>query len=250
MSRQIPIITRVEFFDTSYEPSRARVAARNFSSLTYRKSGKVSVSSGEDIIVSCADTLTLVPRECDYYTEIIEGGEMTVLHYYTLDEGEDLVDKPMLIIPTHKEAFLNLFSRALRHSRSGNECACMADAYRLFSEIENELSSKGARPSPLMMSVKQYADENITDPELRISYLAQLHKSSEAYFRREFKKYYRESPIEYIKRRRIELACNLLHTELYSVAEVATRSGFDSVSYFSSEFKRALGCSPTEYRNT
>jgi len=39
--------------------------------------------------------------------------------------------------------------------------------------------------------------------------------------------------------------------ELYSVAEVATRSGFDSVSYFSSEFKRALPAGsfdPTEKR--
>ena len=37
MNEQIPIITKVKFFDTSYEPMKANVSARNFSSLTYRK---------------------------------------------------------------------------------------------------------------------------------------------------------------------------------------------------------------------
>ena len=50
--------------------------------------------------------------------------------------------------------------------------------------------------------VKEYIDQNFISPELRISTLSKLYKTSETYFRREFKKYYGESPIEYIKRRR------------------------------------------------
>ena len=249
MNQQIPIITKVEFFDTSYKPIKANVSARNFSSLTYRRSGRVLISCKETEFISEADSLTFVPAGCDYFTEIIECGEMIILHYQIAEESKDFFDKPTLIRPINKDRFSDIFSKALSHSLAGNECACMSDAYRLFSEIFKETHLQGITASPSIVIIKQYMDENFTSPELRISDLAELHKTSEAYFRREFKKYYGESPIEYIKRRRIELACHLLCTELYSITDVASRAGFDSVSYFSSEFKRYMGCSPKEYKS-
>ena len=98
-----------------------------------------------------------------------------------------------------------------------------------------------------MKDVKNYIDENLCDPTLRVSALAEIFGTSEVYFRREFNKYYGATPVEYIKKQRIEHACRLLRTQLYTIAEVATRSGFDSISYFSSEFHKAMGCSPREY---
>ena len=249
MNEQIPIITKVKFFDTSYEPMKANVSARNFSSLTYRKSGRVFIESEKNEFISDADTLTFMPAGCDYSTEILEGGKMIILHYQIAEGSKDFFDKPTLIRPINKDRFSDVFSKALSHSIVENECACMSDAYRLFSEIFKENHLRGIRPSPSLVIIKQYMDENFTSPELRISDLAKLHKTSETYFRREFKKYYAESPLEYIKRRRIEIACHLLCTELYSITDVASRSGFDSVSYFSFEFKRYMGCSPKEYRN-
>lgn len=249
MNQQIPIITKVKFFDTSYKPMKANVSARNFSSLTYRKSGKVFIASQKSKFVSEPDTLTFVPAGCDYSTEILEGGEMIILHYQIAEGSQDFFDEPTAIYPIERSGFLDIFSRALSHSTVGNECACMSDAYRLFAEIFKETCLRKNRPSPRIVKVKRYMDENFTSPDLRISNLATLHKTSEAYFRREFKKYYGESPLEYIKRRRIEMACHLLRTELYSITDVASRSGFDNVSYFSLEFKRYLGCSPKGYRH-
>ena len=249
MNQPIPIITKVHFFDTTYKPMKANVSARNFSSLTYRKSGKVFIKSSKSKFISDADTLTFVPAGCNYSTEILESGEMIILHYRIAEGCEDFFDKPTQIHPIDKNRFLDLFSQALSHSVVSNECACMSDAYRLFSEIFKETHLHRNCPPPRLVSVKGYMDEHFTSPDLRISTLASLHKTSEAYFRREFKKHYGESPIEYIKRRRIEIACHLLCTELYSITDVASRSGFDNASYFSLEFKRHMGCSPKEYRS-
>ena len=249
MNRQIPVITKVQFFDTSYVKSRAKVSARNFSSLTYRKSGKVFISSSKNEFISEADTLTFVPAGCNYSTEIPEGGEMIILHYQITEDRPDFFDRPTLIQPINKDRFFGIFSQAISHSIVGDECACISDAYRLFSEIFKEAASQDMHPSPSIAAIKKYIDEHFTSPELRITSLAELHKTSEAYFRREFKKYYGESPLEYIKRRRVEMACNLLRTELYSITDVASLSGFDSISYFSLEFKRYMGCSPRAYRN-
>lgn len=249
MDRSIPIITKVEFFETSYEPIKANVSARNFSSLTYRKSGRVFISSEESEFVSDEDTITFMPAGCDYFTEILDGGEMMILHYRISEGSCDLFDKPMRINPINKDRFIDIFTRALSHSVVENEFACLSDAYGLFSEIYKETNLHGIRPSPSLVMIKRYIDENFTSSELRISDLAERHKTSEVYFRREFKRYYGESPLEYIKRRRIERACHLLCTELYSITDIASRSGFDSISYFSSEFKRYMGCSPKEYRS-
>ncbi|MBR2353686.1 MAG: helix-turn-helix transcriptional regulator [Clostridia bacterium] len=249
MNQPIPIITKVEFFDTSYEPMKANVSARNFSSLTYRQSGRVFLASKAGELISEADTLTFMPSGFDYSTEILEGGKMIILHYQIAEGCKDFFDQPTLIRPINKDRFSDIFLKALSHSMVGNECACMSDAYRLFSEIFKENNLSGDKPSPRLAMIKQYMDQHFTSPELRISDLAKLHKTSEAYFRRTFKQYYGESPLEYIKRRRIELACRLLCTELYSITDVAVRAGFDNASYFSSEFKRMIGCSPKEYRD-
>lgn len=249
MNQQIPIITKVEFFDTSYEPMKANVSARNFSSLTYRQSGRVFIASSKGEFVSEPDTLTFMPAGVDYSTEILEGGKMIILHYQISGGSRDFFDNPTLITPENRDRFSDIFSKALSHSTTGNECACMSDAYRLFSEIYKETCLPKIPPSPRLAMIKQYIDENFASPELRISMLAELHKTSEVYFRREFKKHYGEPPLEYIKRRRIELACRLLCTDLYSTTDVAARCGFDNASYFSYEFKRLIGCSPKEYRN-
>ena len=249
MNKQIPIITKVQYFETTYTPIKASVSARNFSSLTYRKSGKVFISSKNSEFITEADTLTFVPANCDYYTEILEGGEMIILHYQIADGCKDFFDKPTKITPINKSKFFDIFSQAISHSIIGNECACMADSYRLFSEIYKETYLRERKPPQNLATIKQYIDQNFTSPELRISTLASKYQTSETYFRREFKKYYGESPIEYIKRRRIEMACHLLRTELYTITDVASRSGFESISYFSLEFKRYMGFSPSEYRN-
>lgn len=248
MNEKISILTKVEFFDASYKPMRANVSPRGFSSLSYRKSGRISIETGEVSFVSEPGTLTFVPRGRGYFTEIFEPGEMILLHFWTADSSPDIFDKPTLITPRDEDVFLNIFAKGIKHSLSGAGYSIMADAYKLLSELEKESVNLSFHPPQNMLKIKEYIDSNLDDTEIRISDLAERCGVSEVYFRREFKKYFAETPIEYVKRKRIELACNLLSTELYSITDVATRSGFDSISYFSSEFKRIVGVSPREYR--
>ncbi|HEX9370599.1 MAG TPA: ATP-binding protein [Roseiflexaceae bacterium] len=56
------------------------------------------------------------------------------------------------------------------------------------------------------------------------------------------------SPWEYLIRYRVLRAKELLRMTDYTVAEVATRVGFDTATYFSHIFHREVGCSPRAYR--
>lgn len=68
------------------------------------------------------------------------------------------------------------------------------------------------------------------------------------YLAREFRRHYRCTVGEYVRRLRIEAACrDLCDTDL-SLAEISAGAGFCDQSHFSRTFKRATGMTPTRYR--
>ena len=213
------------------------------------KSGKVLISKTDNEIVSTKNSLTFVPAGCAYNTRVLEAGEMYLLHFWLLEDGQNFLKFPKCITPPSADAFINLFERALRHEKKQDTYAVMADAYRLLSEAAPLFLEDIQAPNSKMIACKKYLDDHICDTDLRVSELAALYGCSEVYFRSEFRKCYRMSPLEYLKKRRMELACRLLQTQSYSITEVATHAGFDSISYFSAEFRRVMGCSPRRYQS-
>lgn len=249
MNDRIPIITNALFYRADAKKAeKRRVAARKFSSLSFRKSGEISIFATNASFVARKGELTFIPCGCAYETEVLSDSDLYILHFWQDENSPPAFPNPICIAPEREDTFLNLFERALRHSQSDNPYACMADAYRVLSEFYRLCHGETAPPNSAMLACKRYLDEHISDPEFRISQLASLYGCSEVYFRSEFRKCYHTSPIEYLKKCRLELACRLLQTQSYSIAEVATHAGFDSISYFSAEFRRQMGCSPSEYR--
>lgn len=56
-----------------------------------------------------------------------------------------------------------------------------------------------------------------------------------------------EPPANFIRRIRFNKACKLLLEGRYTVSEVSALVGFSSPSYFSTSFKKYMGCLPSEY---
>ncbi|NLB45964.1 MAG: helix-turn-helix transcriptional regulator, partial [Clostridiaceae bacterium] len=82
---------------------------------------------------------------------------------------------------------------------------------------------------------------------LNIDDLAHQCHLSTAHFRRLFRKAYGLSPQQYIQNLRIAKAKDLIRSELYSMSEVAARSGFGNIYYFSRVFRQATGMPPSAY---
>lgn len=83
--------------------------------------------------------------------------------------------------------------------------------------------------------------------ELRISELAALCGMSEVYFRRIFRALHGKGPKEYMIGMRIERARQLLSDGGFSVREVAALCGYFEETHFSREFKRHVGCAPSNF---
>ena len=56
------------------------------------------------------------------------------------------------------------------------------------------------------------------------------------------------SPGQYLSRRRVERAQELLRTADLSVTEICAAVGFSSLGSFSSRFRQQVGMTPSEYR--
>jgi AraC-like DNA-binding protein len=57
------------------------------------------------------------------------------------------------------------------------------------------------------------------------------------------------SPTEFIRRYRLNQACQRLRSTDLPIATIAEQSGFSTPSYFTASFVKEFGKTPTEYRN-
>ena len=65
---------------------------------------------------------------------------------------------------------------------------------------------------------------------------------------REFRKHFHCTVGEYLRRRRIEYACEELRKETLTIKQIGTNSGFWDQTHFTSTFKRLVGTTPKKFR--
>ena len=94
-----------------------------------------------------------------------------------------------------------------------------------------------------------YLAEHFTRP-LTVSELADHAGISRSQLYRAFMAVLGKTPKEYLTSYRIRKACLLLKQSDLPVSEVAAQSGFESCSYFSKAFKKAIGTAPLQYRHS
>lgn len=95
--------------------------------------------------------------------------------------------------------------------------------------------------------VLQYIEQNLSSP-LRTDSLAEIAGVSEVYLRRLFSMCSLPSPANYIIRRRIFCACELLKTTAEPIKKIAAASGFSDLPFFYRTFRKITGRTPAEFR--
>lgn len=111
------------------------------------------------------------------------------------------------------------------------------------SETDTEIGDSGESIRPALEYIAEHFNEKIT-----IKHLACAVHLSESYFMYQFQKHIGFSAMEYISHLRISKACRELIRTQKTILEIAMDCGFRNISNFNRQFRRIVGCSPTEYR--
>lgn len=95
--------------------------------------------------------------------------------------------------------------------------------------------------------IKHYL-ETYYHESIQLEDLASMTHLSRFYISHSFKKEIGMSPMEYLIAIRIKESKILLRTTNYSISQVADIVGFTTPTYFSKQFRKSTGISPTDYR--
>ncbi len=100
-----------------------------------------------------------------------------------------------------------------------------------------------------LAEVKDHLDRFYCEP-ISLHSVAQMFLVTKEHLAREFRKAYGETLNEYITRRRMETARELIRTGRQEIKQAAFMVGYDDVPYFYRVFKKQFGISPAQARET
>ena len=120
---------------------------------------------------------------------------------------------------------------------------------RIFSTVLAFRNSQANHERLLILQqAKAFLDENFTDPDMKMSRVAQEFNISPSHFSTIFRQDLGITYRDYLSKLRINYAKQLLRTTNLKCSEIAYRSGFNDSHYFSVVFKKKTGLTPRQFR--
>ena len=113
---------------------------------------------------------------------------------------------------------------------------------RLGPLVDNELFQRLCRS-------RDYLAARLEDP-VRLSDAARQAYLSQFHYHRLFARTFGETPHQFLTRRRMDRAKQLLASDQMPVTEVCIAVGYESLGSFSSRFRARVGYSPSEFQRS
>lgn len=166
-----------------------------------------------------------------------------------LSEGRTAIFEPLNVVfqfkltPSPSAPF-----GALQFIKNTVECLLIS-LCRPRPNLESADDESGKTPSRnkyIADRIIEILNESMSE-KIRLSFLAEQLNYSPTYIKRVFKEATGQPIIQYFIALKIERAKQLLDERDYTITEISDMLGFDSVQYFSRQFKKLTNMSPSAY---
>lgn len=218
---------------------------RHFSALSFRYEADTVIESRGQHIALPTNSICYFPSAVDY-TRISQKDHLIVIHFKSISYHSDEVE---VFYPEDYQKYHSLFEKALqcwtkkdtsyKHETSGILCQIFSELYKDNKPLHNA--------DPKIQKSIRYIQENYLKPDFSLTEAAKKSHISDVYFRKLFKKEFGTSPKSYVIKHRIQHAEAMINTGYYSLQEIAEMCGYTDYKYFSVEFKKITGVSPSKY---
>ena len=138
--------------------------------------------------------------------------------------------------------------REFRRNDTASDLAIDGMALALLAHVvrQEQAPESHRRPAWLDRVVELLHDR--FDRPMSIAAIAAEVDIHPVHLARVFRRHYRCSPAEYLRRIRVRRACELLAREEETLTAIAFATGFADQSHFTRNFRRAVGVTPGQYR--
>ena len=237
-------INRKEYDHKSFD-------GRGYDILSFRLKGNGKfITKTETFSVKKGDVL-YIPKNTDYHQK---SSYETVIVVHFINYSFKSSNKMEIIHPEDYQYIEDTFKKMYdcwKEKKQGHRYRCMSLLYDLLYTLNCQETSHiidSITHDNKMNAVIDYIHSNFRYGTIDISHLADMCSVSNTYFRKMFKKIHGVSPSQYIINLKLEFASHLLGSNLYTIAEVSHKSGFNDTKYFSKLFKQYFGITPKKYQ--
>ena len=95
-----------------------------------------------------------------------------------------------------------------------------------------------------------FIEESYSDPDIRLTDAAKRSGVSHDHLNLLLRRFADTTFHDLLARYRIEKCLELIHERNYTLTEIYSRCGFNSPTTFDRQFKRWMGCLPSEYKSS
>lgn len=120
---------------------------------------------------------------------------------------------------------------------------------KVTNACRDVISKKEERSGNIIKTAKDYIDSHF-DKDISLDDVSRVVNISPYYFSKIFKEESGLNFIEYLTNIRIDKAKKLLENSNLSVKEICVSCGYSDPNYFSRSFKKNVGVTPTEYKDS
>lgn len=236
-----------EFFDALFiEQARTKSynSERNFDALSFRIEADTLIESNKKKILLSDNSVCYFPANANY-RRTSEKDKMIVVHFKAFNYRSDEIEK---FVPNDSEKYRRLFEKILecrmkKELAYKNECSSLL--YKIFAEFYRDCA--GERKKTPISEAVDYINKNYANVDFSLERAAAKAFMSESYFRKLFKKEFGIPPKQYVVKKRIDRAKALILTGYYGIGEVSELCGYNDSKYFSVEFKKYTGITPSRF---
>jgi len=180
----------------------------------------------------------------------VEGPKMDQIYKTLTASGSPVFTR---LEPSKAAAIFRRIFRIMKRRSIAMEAALHAEVAGLITllfEARHSLNPPAAGQTEIPASLHRPLEAmRLYYPKpLRVSELAKMAGMSVTNFFRNFKAATGTSPIDWLRRERINQAKHRLLETGLSIAQIAEQTGYYDQFYFSRDFKRMTGVSPSQYR--
>ncbi|MBA2736557.1 MAG: AraC family transcriptional regulator [Pyrinomonadaceae bacterium] len=200
------------------------------------------------------------------FLSFLPPGEMHSLEFYKTGLRSFSIEIKLPLLKRIREYSLNIEDSI--HCRGGQLMLLFKKAYSEFfqSDAATPLAVEGLvlemlaevsrrrvnkdsqQPPPWLKTITEIIHDQFSE-NLTLDGIAESAGVHPVYLSRVFRRHYRCTIGDYIRRLRVEYASHQILTTKATLLEIAMTAGFSDQSHFSRIFKRQMGITPTEYRS-